>query len=84
MKIVNPIGAILAGKLLLEWLGGKLRTPNDPRGKDESALRAASLVDRAVGEVLKEGKVRTYDLGGTSKNDEVGTAIAKKIEELAG
>jgi 3-isopropylmalate dehydrogenase len=84
MKIVNPIGAILAGKLLLEWLGGKLRTPNDPRGKDESALRAASLVDRAVGEVLKEGKVRTYDLGGTSKNDEVGTAIAKRIEELAG
>jgi 3-isopropylmalate dehydrogenase len=83
MKVVNPIGTILAGKLMLEWLGGTLRTPNDKRGGDEKCLQAAKLVDRGVAEVLREGKIRTYDLGGSSKNDEVGDAIAKKIRELA-
>ncbi|MEE9474500.1 MAG: isocitrate/isopropylmalate dehydrogenase family protein [Candidatus Hydrothermarchaeaceae archaeon] len=63
----NPIATILAGQLMLEELGEQ---------------GAADLVERATIEVLKEGKVRTYDLGGTSKTGEVGDAIARKVAEL--
>ncbi len=77
--IINPVGTILSGKLMLQWLGGLLRTPADTRGGDERCLRAAELVERGVAEVLKEGKVRTYDLGGSSKTSEVGDAIARAI-----
>lgn len=81
-NIVNPIGTILAGKLMLQWLGGLLRTPADTRGGDERCLRAADLVERGVAEVLKEGRVRTYDLGGSSKTSEVGDAIAARVRSL--
>ncbi len=63
----NPIAAILAGQLMLEQLGEQ---------------KAADLVEKAVIEVLKEGKVRTYDLGGSSKTSEVGDAIAGKVVEI--
>jgi len=61
---VNPIGAILAAKMMLEWLG-------------ES--EAASRIHRAVSAVLREGKIRTFDLGGDSTTEEMAEAIAKKI-----
>lgn len=64
---VNPIATILAGQLMLE---------------DLNEQGAADLVERATIEVLREGKIRTYDLGGTSKTSEVGNAIARKVAEL--
>lgn len=64
----NPLAAILAGGLMLDFLGEK---------------EAGSLVARAVEEVLKEGKVKTPDLGGSSKTFEVGDAVASKVKELA-
>jgi len=64
---VNPVAAILASKMMVEYLG-------------ES--RAAKMVEEAVSKVLEDGKVRTYDLGGTSKTSEMGRAIADKILEL--
>ncbi|MEW6222218.1 MAG: 3-isopropylmalate dehydrogenase [Candidatus Hadarchaeota archaeon] len=67
-NVANPIATILAGQMMLEHLGEQ---------------KAADLVERAVVEVLKEGKVRTYDLGGTSKTSEVGDAVASKVKELA-
>lgn len=63
---INPIATILAGQLMLEQLGEQ---------------ECADLVERAVVKVLEEGKIRTYDIGGSSKTSEVGDAIAKKIEE---
>jgi len=63
---VNPIAMILSAKLMLEYLGEN---------------KAASLIEEAVINVLKEGKVRTYDLGGNSTTQEVGEAIASKIRE---
>jgi isocitrate/isopropylmalate dehydrogenase len=63
---VNPIATILAAKMMLEYLG-----------EDEAAHR----VERAVWSVLGEGKVRTYDLGGTSKTSEMGKAVAAKVLE---
>lgn len=63
----DPIATILAGQLMLEHLG---------------EAKAADLVERAVIEVCREGKVRTYDLGGSSTTSQVGDAIAAKVREL--
>lgn len=62
---VNPIATIFAGKMLLDYLGEK---------------DSAHAVEKAVFEVLREGKVLTYDLGGKAKTSEVAEAVAKKIK----
>ncbi len=63
----NPIATVLAGHLMLEQLGEQ---------------DCANLLERAVEEVLREGKVRTYDMGGSSKTSEVGDAIAERVREI--
>ncbi|MCP8311255.1 MAG: isocitrate/isopropylmalate family dehydrogenase [Candidatus Methylarchaceae archaeon HK01M] len=67
MNKANPVATILAGCLLLENLGLE---------------RSAVKVEKATEEILREGKVKTYDLGGKSKTSEVGEAIAKRVKEL--
>jgi len=62
--IANPMAAILSAKLMLEWLGEK---------------REAKLIEDAVCALLTEGKIRTSDLGGSSKTSEVGDAIASRV-----
>jgi 3-isopropylmalate dehydrogenase len=62
--VSNPIATIWAGALLLENVGEK---------------RASDRVLQAIEAVLREGHVRTYDLGGSSKTSEVGDAIAEEI-----
>ena len=61
---VNPIATILAGSLLLDNIGLK---------------DSAKKVERAVAEILKEGNVKTYDLGGNSSTSDVGYAVAAKV-----
>ncbi|MDR7168870.1 tartrate dehydrogenase/decarboxylase/D-malate dehydrogenase [Nocardia kruczakiae] len=67
MGIADPVAQILAGAMMLDHLG-------------ESA--AAAAVDRAVCDVLAEGKVLTPDLGGTATTAELGTAIAERAAAL--
>ena len=69
--VVNPIATILSAAMLLDWLGDR---HNDPHAKE-----AAERIERAVDLNLKEGKIMTYDLGGSSKTYEVGDEISKKI-----
>ena len=61
---VNPIATILSAKMMLDWLG--------------EAEKAAAL-ERAIAAVIKEGRVRTYDMGGSSSTLEMGEAIAAKL-----
>ena len=61
---VNPIATILSAKMLLDWLG--------------EAEKGAAL-EKAVAEVIREGKVRTYDMGGSNTTLEIGEAIAAKL-----
>ncbi|MCW3138431.1 MAG: isocitrate/isopropylmalate dehydrogenase family protein [Methanophagales archaeon] len=65
--VSNPIAAIWAGAMLLENIG-------------ES--RASEIVLHAIEAVLRDGKVRTYDLGGKSKTSEVGDAIVSAIKTI--
>ncbi len=61
---VNPIATFLAARMMLEWLG-----------EGEMSRR----LETAVAEVIKEGKVRTYDMGGTSTTLDVARAVAAKL-----
>ncbi|MCW7080167.1 MAG: isocitrate/isopropylmalate dehydrogenase family protein [Candidatus Methanospirare jalkutatii] len=63
--IANPIATIWAGSLMLEQLGER---------------KAAEIVLKAISEVLRERKVLTPDLGGSSKTSDVGDEIAKKVK----
>jgi tartrate dehydrogenase/decarboxylase/D-malate dehydrogenase len=62
--IVNPLAAILSGSMLLDHLG-------------QSA--AAESIERAVAAVLAAGRVRTPDLGGTSRTEDVTAAVLAAI-----
>jgi 3-isopropylmalate dehydrogenase len=61
---VNPIATILAATMMLEWLG-----------ESEKARR----IELAVASVIKDGKVRTYDMGGTSSTIDMAEAIARRL-----
>jgi 3-isopropylmalate dehydrogenase len=63
---VNPIATILAAKMMLEWLG-----------EDEKAQR----VEYAVASVVRTGKVRTYDMGGSSTTREMAEEIARHLPD---
>ena len=63
---VNPIATIWAGAMLLEHIGER---------------KAAQRVVQAIGANLKNGKVRTYDLGGSSRTSDVGDDIARLVRE---
>ena len=73
--IANPIGQILSGRMMLEWLGD--------RYSDDKLKLAAAKIEDAVTATLSEGKCLTPDLGGKSKTNEVGNAIVKKIREMS-
>jgi 3-isopropylmalate dehydrogenase len=60
---VNPIATILAAKMMLDWLG-------------EGAK--ARAIEDAVAAVVREGKVRTYDMGGTATTLDIGRAVVDK------
>uniref|UniRef100_A0A7C6AE93 Isocitrate/isopropylmalate dehydrogenase family protein n=1 Tax=candidate division WOR-3 bacterium TaxID=2052148 RepID=A0A7C6AE93_UNCW3 len=64
MYKVNPIATILAAKMMIEWLG---------------ELELAKRLENAVAEVIKEGKVKTYDMGGSSSTLDMARAIAEKL-----
>ena len=61
---VNPIATILAAKMMLDWLG---------------ELEMGARVERAAAAVIKQGQVRTYDMGGTNTSLEMAEAIAREL-----
>lgn len=61
---VNPIATILAGKMMLDWLG---------------ETDKGTALEHAVAQVIKEGKVRTYDMTGSNTTTEMAQAIASKL-----
>jgi tartrate dehydrogenase/decarboxylase/D-malate dehydrogenase len=65
--LANPIAAILTAKMMLDYL-------------DER--EAANLLSQAVKQNLAQKKVRTIDLGGRSKTNEVGDDIVRILRTL--
>jgi isocitrate/isopropylmalate dehydrogenase len=60
----NPIATLLAAKLMLAWLGEREK---------------AEALDAAIAEVIQEGKVRTYDMGGESSTIDMAEAVAGRL-----
>ena len=67
MYKVNPIATILAAKMMLDWLGEK---------------EMGDKLEKATAEVIAEGKIRTYDMGGSNKTLEIAEAIAEKLQQM--
>jgi 3-isopropylmalate dehydrogenase len=61
---VNPMAMLLAARLMLNWLG---------------ETEKAQKLESAIAEVIKEGKVKTYDLGGKSTTLDVAQEVAGKL-----
>lgn len=61
---VNPIAMILSAKMMLDWLG------ETDKGR---------VIEEAVAAVIKEGRVKTYDMGGKSTTLDIARAVAEKI-----
>jgi len=64
MYKVNPIAMLLATKMMLEWLGETSKS---------------QVLEEAIADVIKEGRVRTYDMGGKSSTLDVAQAVAERI-----
>ena len=58
---VNPLAAILAAQMMVEWLG---------------EAEIARTMSAAIAEVIRRGAVRTYDMGGTAGTREMAEAVA--------
>lgn len=73
---VNPVSQVLAGALLLEWLG---RTRSDP-----AASEAGRRLREAVTTVLSTGEVLTSDIGGRATTSEMVEAICRHLTGVDG
>lgn len=60
----NPIAMIMTAKMMLEWLG---------------EAEKAGKIEKAIAKVIAEGKVKTYDLGGTHNTTEMAEEIARNL-----
>lgn len=61
---VNPTAMLLTAKMMLDWLGESDK---------------AEAMEKAIAEVISEGKVRTYDMGGSNTTLELAEAVAAKL-----
>ena len=60
----NPLAAILAAKMMTEWLG---------------ELEIAHTIEKAVAGVIEQGAVRTYDMGGSAGTNDMACAVAESL-----
>jgi tartrate dehydrogenase/decarboxylase/D-malate dehydrogenase len=63
--IVNPLAAILSASMMLDHLGHE---------------DAAQAIEHAIANVLADGSVRTPDLGGSSRTEEVTESVLSRLE----
>lgn len=61
---VNPMAMIRTTKMMLDWLG---------------ELKLGKRLEKAIAEVISEGKVKTYDMGGNNTSLDVANEIADKL-----
>ena len=64
---VNPIASFISAKLMLDYL---------------KEYELAKILENSIAKVIKEGKVRTYDMGGNASTLDVAYEVAKKIKEF--
>ena len=68
--IANPLSMLFTTKAMLDWLGSK--------NQDQNCLEASRLLESAI-TVVTTSNIKTVDIGGRSKTDEVTGAISSEI-----
>jgi len=68
---VNPHAMLLTAKMMLDWLGEK---PGNAAEKEK-----ATRLEAAIARVIKEGKVKTYDMGGKATTLDVAKEVARYV-----
>jgi 3-isopropylmalate dehydrogenase len=64
MYKVNPMAMLLTCKLMLDWLG---------------ETNMAQRLETSISNVIKEGKVKTYDMGGSNTTLQVAEEVARNL-----
>ncbi len=72
--LANPTAMFLSGAMMLDWLADK----HDCKG----AALAADLLVRAVDTAFATGELRTIELGGQSKLNDVFNAVRQQVSAL--
>ena len=73
-NIVNPIATINSLQMMLDWLSEK--------HNDKILSEIGTIINQAIGEQIMDGKVTTYDLGGSSTTSDVGDDLVRRISHL--
>lgn len=73
--IANPIGTIMASKMMLDYVGTKQ--------SDYRLLEKAKVLEKAVRKVLEEDRVFTPDLGGDKGTIDVVNAIVNRLKLIS-
>jgi isocitrate/isopropylmalate dehydrogenase len=61
---VNPMAMLLTAKLMLDWLDEK---------------KMSTHLEAAIAQVIKQGKVRTYDMGGKNTTLEIAAEVTRNL-----
>lgn len=67
LGLANPVGAILSSALMLDTLGHR---------------EAGAMIETAVKEVLRDGRHRTPDIGGTTSTTDMGDAVMERLRRM--
>ncbi|MEE3082511.1 MAG: isocitrate/isopropylmalate dehydrogenase family protein [Candidatus Thermoplasmatota archaeon] len=70
----NPIAMISSVSMMLDWLGDT--------HQDSDCKSVAILLEKSIAQIIAQGEILTYDLGGTAGTTEVGEAIRGALTEL--
>jgi len=62
---VNPLAAILAAKMMVEWLGD---------------VETARRIDQAVADTIERGAAKTYDMGGNAGTMDMARSVAEAFQ----
>ncbi len=73
-NVVNPIATINSLQMMLDWLSEK--------HNDDVLSNVSSIVNQAVSEQILDGKISTYDLGGSATTSAVGDDLVRRISLL--
>lgn len=73
--IANPTAMFLSGAMMLEWLGDKHDCA--------TAVQAGRLIVQAVDAAFASGNLKTVELGGDSRLDDVTQAVSEQVATIA-
>lgn len=76
---VNPHAMLLTAKMMLDWLGDGHGHPAGGGKGGEAEKQMAARLEAAIARVIKEGKVKTYDMGGKASTLDVAKEVARYV-----